>query len=58
MRELFRLALPDADAAVPIPLTILLTLLVLWGVYYRFELPIIQIDKCLTPPQPQLGYAH
>ena len=50
-------ALPDAGVFVLIPLTIALTLLVSLVVYHRIELPIMQIGKRLTRPQPQPAHA-
>ena len=35
----------------------LLTLLVSFVLYYRFELPMMQIGKRLTRPQPQSAHA-
>jgi peptidoglycan/LPS O-acetylase OafA/YrhL len=53
VREGCRLLLPEAGVSVLIPLTIVLTLFVSLVVYHRFELPMMQIGKRLTRPQPQ-----
>lgn len=43
-----RLVLPDAGASALIPLTIVLTLLVSWVIYHRFELPMMRLGKRLA----------
>ena len=57
VRQACRLALPEAGAAVLIPLTVLLTLFVSLVVYHRFELPMMQIGKRLTRQLPQPAHA-
>jgi peptidoglycan/LPS O-acetylase OafA/YrhL len=52
VRELCRLALPTAGAAVTLPSTIAATLLLAWVVYHHFELPMMQLGKRFARPAP------